>query len=286
MFVIKTNRNFDSLIIVLDQLRFLWSHQFISILFDTKSTHTFDAIDKTDFKNFIKSFFDKTLLNKKINNFDAPESASIYRICSFYRQLLLFLNEPRIEILSALSIEQEFLLGLWSFVSSFAPMFGLKDLVRILEMRKDFSAHPIFDVFYLLSSLVLYLVTVQDENEFYNEQPVLKLHDYRALSTFLNHFLYKIIANELVDLKSIDQNSFYSVFHQLLTTLYIKDSRRSFVENNADFWTIREIKIKNLLNDLERETLSAVLILQVIFVEVSNILLNAGIFSDSIAFLF
>ncbi len=244
---------------MLDQLRFLWSHQFISILFDTKST-VFESVDKTDFKNFIKNFFDKTL-NKKINNFDSNESASIYRICSFYRQLLLFLNEPRIEILSALSIEEEFLLGLWSFVTSFTPMLGLKDLIRTLEIKKDFS-HPIFDVFYLLCSLILYLVTVQDENEFYNVQPILKLNDYKTLCTFLNNFIYKIISNELVDLKTLDHNSFYSVFHQLLTTLYIKDSRRSFVENTPDFWTIKEIKIKNLFNDLDRESLSSVLILQ------------------------
>lgn len=247
------------MIIVLDQLRFLWSHQFISILFDTKNVISENA-DKTDFKNFIKNFFDKTL-NKKINNFDSIESGSIYRICSFYRQILLFLNEPRIEILSALSIEEEFLLGLWNFVTGFTPMFGLKDLIRILEAKKDFS-HPIFDVFYLISSLILYLVTVQDENEFYVVQPILKLDDYKQLCTFLNNFIYKIISCELIDLKALDQNSFYSVFHQLLTTLYIKDSRRPFVENMPDFWTIKEIKIRSLLNDLEKETNSSVLLLQ------------------------
>ena len=133
-------------------------------------------------------------------------------------------------------------------------------MLRILEATKSF-AHPIFDVFYLLTSLILYLVTVQDENEFYVVQPILKLSDYKVLSAFLNNFLYKVIASELIDLKSLDQNSFYSVFHQLLITLYTKDSRRAFVVEN-DFWTIKEIKIKSLLADLDKETLPSVLILQ------------------------
>ena len=103
MFNLTLNSNFESLIIVLDQLRFLWSHQFITILFDTKNT-IFENINKTNFKDFVKGFFDKTI-NKKLNLLDAPEAASIYKICSFYRELLLFLNEPRIEILSGIELE-------------------------------------------------------------------------------------------------------------------------------------------------------------------------------------
>ena len=39
---------------------------------------------------------------------------------------------------------------------------------------------------------------VQDENEFYEVQPILKIIDYKILCNFLNNFIYKIISNELI----------------------------------------------------------------------------------------
>lgn len=180
---LKSNiNNSETLIKVLDQLKLLWSHRFISMLFDSKCTVA-ETTNKTNIKLVIRGFFDK-LANKQSNLINSPEAQSVYRICSFYRQLLLILNEPRIEILSgidsvlsvvnfnfklnvscccyfktALSFEEEFLLGLWNFLRSLGPLCGLKDLVYLLESSKDFKSHPIFDVLYILSSLVLYLVT-------------------------------------------------------------------------------------------------------------------------------
>lgn len=132
-----------------------------------------NLINANNFKYYVKNFFDKAV-NKKSNFLNSPEAVSVYRVCSFYRQFLFLINEPKIEILSgtliflnitskffstALSIEEEFLLGLWAFVTNIGPMCGLKDLVKILENGRSFSAHLIFDVFYLLCNLVLYSVT-------------------------------------------------------------------------------------------------------------------------------
>lgn len=167
----------------LDQLKLLWSHGFISILFDVKSAISeATPTNKNNFKLVIRGVFDKIIANNKQHSLlNSPEAQSVYRICSFYRQLLLVLNEPRIEILSgiwtdeecfnqfhtckflflfkALSFEEEFLLGLWNFMKSLGPMCGLRDLVGLLESTRDFKSHPIFDVLYILTSLVLYLVT-------------------------------------------------------------------------------------------------------------------------------
>ena len=88
------------LIKTLDQLKLLWSHKFISILFDAKAPVPDIAANKTNFKLAIKGVFDKLVNNKQLNLLNSPEAQSVYRICSFYRQLLLILNEPRIEILS------------------------------------------------------------------------------------------------------------------------------------------------------------------------------------------
>jgi ubiquitin-protein ligase E3 B len=178
------------------------------------------------------------------------------------RQLLSLLSEPRIEILSALSIEEEFILGLWRYVCSLGPLCGLKSLLRIVQTDKELK-HPIFDVFYLLCSLVVYLVTIFDENEFYVKQCILSLDDYKQLADFLNQFIYHLIADDLIDLtKSLDTNSYFSIFHQLLTILYNKDNQRSFTGNINDFWINRDtFKLRQFLADLEREKVNSVLIL-------------------------
>lgn len=137
----------------------------------------------------------------------------------------------------ALSVEEEFILGLWRFLSSLGNICGLKDLIKILEVDKKFT-HLIFDVLYLFASLTLYLVTIFDEYEFYEKQQIFKLDDYRLLSNFLNNLLYKIILNELIDLNALELNNYFMIFHQLLTVLHDKDSKRSFA-TSQDFWIIK-----------------------------------------------
>lgn len=95
-----------------------------------------------------------------------------------------------------------------------------------------------FDVFYLFSSLMLYLVTIYDEYEFYEKQHIFKLDDYKQYSLFLNNFLYNVINNELIELKTIETNQYFSIFHQLISLLHDKDTKRSFT-SVKDFWIIR-----------------------------------------------
>lgn len=136
-----------------------------------------------------------------------------------------------------MSIEEELILGLWRFLCNLGPLCGLKDLVKLLEIDRKFT-HSIFDVLYLLTSLTQYLVTIFDEYEFYDRQQVFRLDDYKTFALFLNNFLYKIILNELIDLKNLEQNNYFCIFHQLLTVLHDKDSQRMFTSNN-DFWVIK-----------------------------------------------
>lgn len=106
----ESKSNIEVLIKTLDQLKLLWSHKFISILFDVKapisgadivsSMAAVGVTNKTNFKMTIKGVFDKLVNSKQPNLLNSTEAQSVYRICSFYRQLLLILNEPRIEILS------------------------------------------------------------------------------------------------------------------------------------------------------------------------------------------
>ncbi|RNA43855.1 ubiquitin- ligase E3B isoform X2 [Brachionus plicatilis] len=101
---------------------------------------------------------------------------------------------------------------------------------------------------------------VLDENEFYVEQKVLKLNDYKQIANFLNNLLYHVVANGLIDLKLLDQDPYFTVFHQLLFSLYVKDCRRSFTDK-SEFWTIKEMRIKNFMEDLEKESKNALFII-------------------------
>ena len=266
--------NFEIIMSVMDQLRFLWSHQFISILFDSKNVifqnninyTTSNSSGNVNFKEFVKGFFDKTLNTRQNNLIDSSESSSIFRICSFYRQLLLFFSEPRIEILSALSIEEELLLGLWHYLNNLGPMCGLNELLKIVQNTKDFH-HQVFDVLYIVCSLVLYLVAVLDENEFYEQQKIFKLNDYKLISNFLNNLIYKILANELLNQdpsKTLQNNTYFSIFHQLLVALYMKDNRRAFSNDVESFWLVKDLKPKTFMIDLEKDKKYALNILEYI----------------------
>lgn len=90
----------------MDQLRLLWSHQLISVLFDLKyCVNEENLVNENNFKFFVKNFFDKAI-KKKSNFLNTPEAVSVYRVCSFYRQFLFLINEPKIEILSGIFYSQ------------------------------------------------------------------------------------------------------------------------------------------------------------------------------------
>ena len=81
--------------------------------------------------------------------------------------LLLFFHYHQFDVIfliiiflfpTALSIEEEFLLGLWHFVCGLGPQCGLVDLLKLVQVDKDFR-HQIFDVLYVVCSMMLYLVT-------------------------------------------------------------------------------------------------------------------------------
>jgi ubiquitin-protein ligase E3 B len=163
----------------------------------------------------------------------------------------------QIEILSALSIEDEFIRGLWLYVSNMGQSCGLKEICRLFDTCKDFD-HAIFDVIYILSSLILYLVTIYDEYEFYEKQAIFKLEDYKLYGQFLNGLVFRIItAEQSIDL---NKNMHFAMFHQLLVLLHDKDSMRTFTFN-ADFWIVRDIKTKAFLADIDKQKPYALAIL-------------------------
>jgi hypothetical protein len=133
---VASSGSFDDM---LGQLRFLWSHRFILLLFfdsaserQTASTGDKPHQQAGNLKAYLQAFFARSTGQQKagVSQVLASRgSMSVYRICSFYRKVLVVFTEPRIEILSALSFEEEFLRGLWRYFSSLGPVCGCKELV-------------------------------------------------------------------------------------------------------------------------------------------------------------
>lgn len=201
--------------------------------------------------------FDKTILmngsSKNTNDLlvflNHQFNAAVYRICSFYKKILTLITEPRIEILSALSYEQEFLNGLWRFFSIYLnnTNTSVKDLCKFIDKQ-----HPIFDVLYVLSNLLLYLLTIFDSNEIYSEQASLTKNDFKKLATFLNYFVYELILREL------HETNWFNTYYQLLGVVYEKFKG----EHEEAFWNIKDIKIKTFLNELDKNNKQMFLILE------------------------
>lgn len=255
----------DSLGDLLTQLRFLWSHKFIILLFNDSITKS--QLDSSvssqlnqqsnNFKSIIKNMFDKTISlnssNKNTNDLlqllNHQSNAAVYRICSFYKKILTLLTEPRIEILSSLSYEQEFLLGLWRFFSLYLnnSNIQIKDLCKFIEKQ-----HPIFDLLFVLSSLLLYLLTIFDSNEIYSEQTILTKNDFKKLAFFLNYFIYELIQRDLTE------TNWFNTYYQLLCVIYEKFKN----EHEESFWNIKEIKIKTFMNELDKNNKHSFLVLE------------------------
>jgi ubiquitin-protein ligase E3 B len=122
-------------------------------------------------------------------------------------------------------------------------------------MEKEKFSHPIFDVLFVLFSLILYLFTIFDEEELFTEQKFFTKADFRILANFLNTFLYEIIVcfvSKASDVATLEKNSYFILFHQLLLAMHDKDAKQNTMEQMEKLWIIRDIKIKTFINDLSK----------------------------------
>jgi len=145
-----------------------------------------------------------------------------------------------------------------SFLPFFKEFYFIKLLlnhqVKIVEKDRSF-VHPIFDVLFVLSSLVLYLLTIFDEEEIFTKQAAFTRADFRLLASFLNQFLYEIVSCLAIspsESSNLEKNSYFSMFHQLLLVIYDKDCKQSDAAQMDKMWVVKEIKLKNFITDLAK----------------------------------
>ena len=86
----------------------------------------------------------------------------------------------------------------------------------------------------LCSLSVTFLRTLDDE-ELFTQEKYFSLSELREISLFLNQLTYSMIMGNLSAADSY--SGLFSHCHSLLTLLYSRDARRSFVD--PDHWLIR-----------------------------------------------
>ncbi|XP_015784165.1 ubiquitin-protein ligase E3B [Tetranychus urticae] len=294
----------ESFVHVKKQLQYLWSVKMINIMFEplfeaTKNQRSsrkqsliynencYDSNDSDSYSsatffgrsNFFRRVIDRAsqAVNKATNSrlsssysvskdcreLVSPEVTVISLICSMYVSALETLSQVKMDILTGLCYQDLILPNLWKFISSFGARNGLNVFLDLLTVSPKASAFE-FQLLILFCDCATHLIAILDEKEFYEDQKPFSLQELLSISSFLNNFVYKIIASNLIDFKGI--SLLLNSTHSLLMVLYKRDSRRSFAP--SDHWLIKEIKVANFLKDLENGKKSA----QILMMKVPHII--------------
>nr|CAD7456022.1 unnamed protein product [Timema tahoe] len=209
----------------------------------------------------------------------SPECTKVALLCSLYQTALGTLTQLRLDILTGrepnsrvfglilsfkgttrgLCYQDNILCNLWRFLCSLGPHCGLKAFLDLLAVNTKCSA-PEFQMLILFSDCMTHYVTILDDLEMYEQQKPFRLVDYVKMSYFLNHFLYKGVLGNLLDVKSLNTNSLFQSAHTLLMVLYRRDCRRSYTPDNH--WLVKDLRMAAFFNDLEKGKKTTQVLLQ------------------------
>ncbi|RWS25410.1 ubiquitin-protein ligase E3B-like protein, partial [Leptotrombidium deliense] len=187
------------------------------------------------------------------------EVTTVSLICSMYVSALSTLTQVKLDILSALCYKDLVLPNLWKFISSFGPRSSLQAFLDHLAVNTKICA-PEFQLLILFCDSATHLITILDDMELYEQQKPFNVDELIMISSFLNNFVFKIIWNNLIDLKNIAQNQLLQSTHTLLMVLYKRDCRRNYAP--VDHWLIKDMKISTFMRDLENGKKSAQILMQ------------------------
>lgn len=163
------------------------------------------------------------------------------------------------DAITGLCYQDVVLPNLWKFISSLGPGNGLKAFLDHVAVNGK-AMTPETQMLMLFCDCTTHLITILDDMELYEQQKPFRLEDVVAMGSFLNQFVFKIIWQNLVDVKSINGSSFFSSVHTLLMVLYQRDCRRKYTSD--DHWLIKEIRPSCFIGDLEKGRKSAQILLQ------------------------
>ncbi|RXG67758.1 Ubiquitin-protein ligase E3B [Armadillidium vulgare] len=273
----------DALPLVRTQLELLWSTPILRVMFqclsDVVSKASVAAVNKSSNLNKTeslppsalsvrpKSFFKKALEgtwsnpmsseasslgyngSKTVLKLGSPEVTKVCHICSLYYMTTSTLSQLKMDILTGICHRSDVLRSLWVVLLSLGPNCGLKTFLNLLSVTTKTSA-PEFQFLILFFDATTHLVSVLDDMEMYEQQKPFTIEDFKILSNFLNHLTYKMLKNNLVDIRNVGGCPLFSSAHTLLKLLLKRNARRPFVADNH--WYISEMNVLGLMGELEK----------------------------------
>ncbi|KAF5298208.1 hypothetical protein FQA39_LY02632 [Lamprigera yunnana] len=253
------------------QLHLLWNAQVISILIGKSLSDLIKDMEPAQaasssqnrahnfFKRAIEARVNRTNVQKTYRALGSAEVHKIILLCSLYFTALNTLTQLRLDILTGLCYRDRILYDLWLFLCSLGPNCGLKIFLDHLAINTKCSA-PEFQMLQLFADCMTHYVTILDDMEMYEQQDPFKLHDFIAISNFLNIFLYSAVSGNLFDLKMIQTNLLFQSFHTLLMVLYKRDCRRNYTP--LGHWLIKDVRVSTFMTDLDKGRKKPQLLLQ------------------------
>lgn len=258
----KTDQSLhEAMPLVVRQLEQLWSLKMIHILFEQLFAYN-DLQAAAEMarqqhvsptKNFFKKAIEKAQQTKVTNvkvRMDSPVIISTCMACNLYITALNTLTQLKLDILTGLCCGDVLLPRLWKLITDVGPQCGLRAYMDILSARPNDITHPLFNLLILGCDTASHIIVILDEKEMYEESKPFTQNNLVAISNFLNYFIFRVIWNGLLDVKTVNQNHVFVSVHSLLMILYERDCRRSFAPK--DHWLIKDVKPSNFVAELER----------------------------------
>lgn len=189
----------------------------------------------------------------------SPEVTAVALTCALFETALAGLTQLRLDILTGLCHHEWVLCQLWQLIRSVGPASGVRAFLDLLAFTTK-PTGPEFRLLVLFCDCATHLVTILDDLELYEQQRPFTLDDLVAISAFLNTFVFRLVWNGLIDLKTVNTNQLFCSCHTLLMVLYKRDCRRSYTP--PDHWLIKDVKVSTFMSDLEKGKKAAQVLLQ------------------------
>ncbi|XP_022242610.1 ubiquitin-protein ligase E3B-like isoform X2 [Limulus polyphemus] len=265
----------ESLVYVKIQLQLLWSGSFVKMLFaglfeSLAATRSVEATPTTSqpsspnrSTSLLKKAFERASSGRsnsvKYKRLGSPETTIVAMSCCLYETALATLRQMRLDILTGLCYQDIVLSNLWKFICSLGPGGGLKSFLDHLAITSKICT-PELQILILFCDCATHLITILDDMEMYDQQKPFKLEELTAISAFLNQLVFKLVWNNLIDLKTNNSNYLLNSAHTLLMLLYKRDCRRPYT--SPDHWLIKDIRVSNFMSDLEKGKKAAQVLMQ------------------------
>ncbi|UYV76096.1 UBE3B [Cordylochernes scorpioides] len=239
------------------QLQFLWTEPILGVLFAPLEAEPSPPPAPPPSRNLFRRT--RSSVPLRFRKLGGPDTTQVALTCCLYQTLLATLTQIRLDILTGLSYHGTLLPGLWRFLCSLGPQGGLKAFLDHVGVTSK-TCSPECQMLTLFCDCATHLITILDDMEFYEKQQPFLLEDLVAISQFLNLFVFRLIWNNYIDVKSAATNPLVTSAHTLLMLLYKRDCRRSYTPPNH--WLIKEIKVPSFMADLEKGKKTAQLLMQ------------------------